>query len=66
MARKKYNLVGIDGNAYNVMGYVTQAMRREHFTQKDIDAYLDDAMSEDYSHLVAVSVEMIDKCNNKK
>ena len=66
MARKKYNLVGIDGNAFYVMGYVRKAMIRERFTKEEIDDYLKDAQSSDYSHLIAVSAEMIEKCNNKK
>jgi len=66
MAKKKYNLIGIDGNAFNVMGYTRRAMVREGFTREEIDSYLKDAMSSDYNHLLAVSVEMIDKCNNKK
>ena len=66
MARKKYNLVGIDGNAFFVMGYVRRAMIREGFTRDEINNYLKDAQSSDYSHLIAVSAEMIEKCNNKK
>ena len=30
-----------------------------------IKAYLDDAMSSNYDHLLAVSVEMVDKCNER-
>ena len=61
----KYDLVGIDGNAYSVMGYVRRAMFREKFTKKEIDNYLQDAMSDDYDHLLYVSVQMIEKCNQK-
>lgn len=63
--KQKYNLVGIDGNAYSVMGYVIQAMKREGFSKSEIDDYKADAMSDDYNHLLSVSAEMIDKCNNK-
>ena len=63
--KQKYNLVGIDGNAYSVMGYVIQAMKRERFSKSEIDDYQADAMSDDYNHLLSVSAEMIDKCNNK-
>ena len=61
--KQKYNLVGIDGNAYSVMGYVMQAMRRERFSKSEIADYRTDAMSGDYNHLLSVSAEMIDKCN---
>ena len=63
--KQKYNLVGIDGNAYSVMGYVIQAMKRERFSKSEIDDYQADAMSSDYNHILSVSAEMIDKCNNK-
>lgn len=58
-----YDLVGIDENAWSVMGYVTRAMRECRFSKEEQKAYQDDAMSGDYNHLLAVSVEMIDRCN---
>ena len=63
--KQKYNLVGIDGNAYSVMGYVIKAMKRERFSKSEIDDYQADAKSDDYNHLLSVSAEMIEKCNNK-
>lgn len=60
-----YDLVGIDGNAFSVMGYVVRAMREQGFTKEEQTAYKKDAMSSDYNHLLAVSSEMIDKCNEK-
>lgn len=60
---KAYTLVGINGNAYSIMGYVRDAMNDANMTNNDIDAYVKDATSSDYNHLVAVSCEMIDKVN---
>jgi len=60
-----YDLVGVDGNAFSIMGYVLGAMRRCKFTRDEMDAYKKDAMSSDYDHLLAVSVEMIDHCNDR-
>lgn len=62
---EKYTLVGVDGNAFSIMGYVRNAMKREHCTKEEIDAYTNDAMSGEYHHLVNVSVEMCDKLNEK-
>ena len=59
----KYNLVGIDGNAFCVMGYVIRAMKECGFKKEEIDAYQKDAMSSDYNHLLCASVELIDCCN---
>ena len=60
---KAYTLVGINGNAYNIMGYVRDAMHDAKMTSYDIDAYIKDATSSDYDHLLAVSCEMIDRVN---
>lgn len=60
---KAYTLVGVDGNAYSIMGYVRSAMKRAKMTSQDIDAYTKDATSSDYNHLLVVSCEMIDKVN---
>lgn len=60
---KAFTLVGVDGNAYSVMGYVTNAMRQAGMSKEERDTYLKDAMSDDYNHLLVVSMEMIDKVN---
>ena len=60
---KAYTLVGVDGNAYAIMGYVRTAMKSAKMTKEDIDVYTKDATSSDYYHLLVVSCEMIDKVN---
>ena len=60
---KAYTLIGINGNAYNIMGYVRDAMHDAKMTKDDIDAYVKDATNSDYDHLLAVSCEMIDRVN---
>ena len=59
----KYELVGVDGNAYSVMGYVLRAMKECGMSKEEQSAYQTKATSEDYNNLLCVSVEMIDKCN---
>lgn len=59
----KYNLVGVNGNAYTIMGYVIRAMRKEGYSDKDVEQYRTDAMSSDYNHLLSVSVKMIGEIN---
>lgn len=61
----KYNLVGIDGNAFSVMGYVANAMRREHRQKWEIDAYVAAAMSGNYDNLLTVSFDVIEELNAK-
>ena len=37
MSKKHYDLVGIDGNAFNVMGYVRRAMKECGFSKDEIE-----------------------------
>ena len=56
-------LVGCDGNAFAVMGYVTNAMKKEGKTPAEIRAYRTNAMSGNYDKLLAVSMEVLDELN---
>jgi hypothetical protein len=58
-----YDLIGVDGNAYSVMGYVARAMRECKKSKAKIDAYHKDAVSSDYNHLLAVSFDMVEALN---
>ena len=59
----KYSLVGIDGNAFAIMSYVSKAMKAEGQDKEQIDAYFNNARYGTYEHLLCVSVEMIDFLN---
>jgi hypothetical protein len=59
----KYDLVGVDGNAFSIMGYVSEAMRQENKTGKEIKAYVNEAMSSDYDNLLRVSINIIEELN---
>ena len=60
-----YSLVGVDGNAYALMGYTRQAMKENGFTKDEIDLMLEDAKSGDYYHLIAVCDTWIDQVNKR-
>ena len=60
-----YNLVGVDGNAYALMGYTQRAMKDAKFEKADISKMLKDAMSGDYNNLICVCDEWIDRVNKK-
>lgn len=59
----KYNLVGINGNAFSVMGYVTRCMRKEGKSKEEIDEYIKKAKSSDYDNLLCVSMDVIEELN---
>ena len=49
-----------DGNAFNVMGLVSGAMRRDGIPTATIDAYLAEATEGDYNHLLAVTMQYVE------
>jgi hypothetical protein len=59
----KYSLIGVDGNAFAVMGYVRKAMRSEGYSEEQIKAFTDKATSGDYNNLLAVCDEQIEEIN---
>lgn len=61
----KYDLVGIDGNAFNIMAYTKNAMKHSGFKPDEIQSYLDIAKKKDYDWLLAKSFEMIEECNKR-
>ena len=49
----KLNLVGLDGNAFSLMGAFQKAARRQGWKAEEIKPILDECMSGDYNHLLA-------------
>lgn len=49
-------LVGLDGNAFYLMGAFQKAARRQGWIQQEIDAVLDECTKKDYNHLLATLV----------
>ena len=59
----KYSFVGVDGNAFSVMGYVQDALKSEGL-EKLVPEYLEKAKSSDYNHLLCVSMDYVEKANS--
>ena len=53
----KLNLVGIDGNAFALMGAFQQQARREGWTKEEIKLVLDKCMSGNYDELLCTLME---------
>lgn len=60
----KYDLVGVDGNAYAIMGYVSRALKVEGLRDL-VDEYHTKATSGDYNNLICVSMDYLEKANEK-
>ena len=58
-----YSLVGVNGNAFAIMGYVTRVMKANHYSQEEIDAYVKTAMSSNYDNVLTTSMKMLDELN---
>jgi len=60
----KYTLIGVDGNAFAIMGYTSRALKREGLADK-VQEMHDRATSGDYCNLIAVCDEYVDMANEK-
>jgi hypothetical protein len=49
----KLKLVGLAGNAFSLMGAFSKAARKDNWTKEETDLVLNEAMSNDYDHLLA-------------
>lgn len=60
----KYSLVGVNGNAFSVMGCIAQALKREGL--RDLVGKMhEEATAGDYDNLLAVCMGYIDMANEK-
>ena len=59
----KYTLVGVDGNAFAIMGYTSRAMKRAGFTKEELDQMRKEATSGDYSNIICVCDEYLVRVN---
>lgn len=48
------NLVGIDGNAFSIMGAFKNQAKTERWSAEEINTVISEAMNSDYYHLIAV------------
>ncbi|MCL7753088.1 hypothetical protein [Polaribacter sp. Z022] len=46
-------LVGVNGNAFMIMGVFQRQAQKEDWSQEEIDLVLEKAKSSDYNHLLA-------------
>lgn len=60
----KYSLIGVDGNAFAVMGYTSRALKQSGHSNL-VDEMREKAMSGDYYNLLAVCQEYIDIANGE-
>lgn len=52
-------LIGRDGNAYAILAAVRKAMRRARLEREEIDAFVNEATSGDYDHLLYTCMKWV-------
>jgi hypothetical protein len=57
----KLQLVGLDSNAFSILGAFSSAARRQGWSKEEINAVTKEAMSKDYDHLLAT---IADNCKD--
>ncbi len=53
-------LIGQDGNAFNVIGLVRKAMRKADVPEADIEAFTTEAIAGNYDHLLATVMRTVE------
>jgi hypothetical protein len=56
----KMKLVGLNGNAFVLMGTFANKAKEQGWTQDDVDGVMNECMSSDYNHLLATLSRNID------
>ncbi len=60
----KYTLVGVDGNAFAVMGYTEKALQKEGLSEHVSEMFAK-ATAGDYNNLLCVCNSYVDMANKK-
>ena len=60
----KLDLVGLDGNAFVLMGAFKKQARKEGWTRDEVTAVMNECMSGDYDHLLCTLMDHCDSDDN--
>lgn len=58
------NLIGLDGNAFSLMGAFQKQARREKWEKSEIDAVLAECQTGDYNHLLVTLMKHCEPADN--
>jgi hypothetical protein len=56
----KVKLTGINGNAWNLLGVMSKAMKKAELPKEEISAFTDEATSGNYDKLLQTCMEWVD------
>ena len=66
LKKVKLELVGLDGNAFSLMGAWKQAARRQGWTSEECKVVTDKCMSGDYSNLLCTLMNVSEEPENNE
>lgn len=56
----KVKLVGVDSNAFNILGLCRRAAQKAELPPEEINAFFEEAKAGDYNHLLATCMRWFD------
>ncbi len=59
-------LLGIDGNAFSIIGSFQKNARKQGWTQEEIKSVVDEATNSDYNHLLVTILKYVDDCDDNE
>ena len=66
MSKKvKMQLVGLDGNAFSILGAFSRNARKQGWTPEEINAVTNKAMSGEYDYLLATIMDNVDMSDDE-
>lgn len=62
----KYTLVGVNGNVFAVLAYVSECMRKEGHPRQEIQEFTSNCLNGgyDYNQIICMCADKIDELNN--
>tara|TARA_B100000745_G_C20006894_1_gene341928 strand:+ start:40 stop:321 length:282 start_codon:yes stop_codon:yes gene_type:complete len=56
----QFQLVGIDGNAFSILGKAQKEARRAGLSKEQIEEYVNEATSGDYNNVISTTMKFFD------
>jgi len=56
----QFQLVGIDGNAFSILGKAQREARRAGLSKEQIEEYINEATSGDYNNVISTTMKFFD------
>jgi hypothetical protein len=53
-------LIGVDGNAFAILGYTERQLKRASWPREDIKQVMDTAMGGDYNNVIATCMSVLE------